>query len=536
MAVTLRWLIENSSLKNLRCVACPEKLAVAITSVNILDNPDVIKWIKENELILTSGYLIMNDEALQIKLIHDLHQVGCAALGIKVRRYFQSIPDSMIQEAERLGLPIIELPFFYSFSDISKVVYGRLYAQDTLHIRQEQRTIANLSNLFFGGKHLDEMLNFLSYQYHTTVFLVDSAGTVLEHSQTSQIGLEFPKHIPALSNPISVTTVSIPISGRTVEVLLVPLQGNLGGLCLIGTNNAALQKDINVLQRISVILSLKLEQRRFEWLSMYQQENGFMEFLMTGIEHLSEQEIIHMCDQYHFDYQCKRICISLFSLTEKGYTIPESLSDQIEAITADYCNKQSKNHIQSFICRSQKQLCIFLLCNPFVSNPELSSLAKALIDRFSTLLGGKEYSAIRFGISRCHQSIHTIHQSTRECIQTFELMREILPEARAYFYTDNTVYHLLNSMPADELRHIYLDTIAVLAQFDKDNNSDLLHTLTVFFQCRFNAMQAAKELFIHRNTLLNRLEKVRMVLHCDMQSMDDIMAIYLGICIFNMLN
>ena len=65
MPTTLRWLIESSSLENLHCVSWPEKLDTPISSVNVLDNLDVVKWIKPNELVLTSGYLFVDDEQEQ---------------------------------------------------------------------------------------------------------------------------------------------------------------------------------------------------------------------------------------------------------------------------------------------------------------------------------------------------------------------------------------------------------------------------------------------------------------------------------------
>ena len=114
-------------MENLHCVACSDKLDTPISSVNVLDNLDVVKWIKPNELVLSSGYLFMDDESLQRQLVQELHQVGCSALGIKTRRFFQTIPEAMLQEAERVGLPLLELPFFYSFSDISRVVFQRLF-------------------------------------------------------------------------------------------------------------------------------------------------------------------------------------------------------------------------------------------------------------------------------------------------------------------------------------------------------------------------------------------------------------------------
>ena len=43
-----------------------------ITGVNILDNPDSIQWIKPGELILTTGYIFIDNPTLQENTIWGL--------------------------------------------------------------------------------------------------------------------------------------------------------------------------------------------------------------------------------------------------------------------------------------------------------------------------------------------------------------------------------------------------------------------------------------------------------------------------------
>lgn len=113
-------------------------------------------------------------------------------------------------------------------------------------------------------------------------------------------------------------------------------------------------------------------------------------------------------------------------------------------------------------------------------------------------------------------------------------MSRVFPERSIFTAPEITAYRLLEQLPPEELRQIYLDTVAVLAQagpiLGAAADADGL------FACQFNAVQAAKELYIHRNTMLHRLEKIKEILHCDMTDMDQVMSLYLGLCIFKMLN
>ena len=86
-----------------------------------------------------------------------------------------------------------------------------------------------------------------------------------------------------------------------------------------------------------------------------------------------------------------------------------------------------------------------------------------------------------------------------------------------------------------ELRRIYLNTIVGLSEYDRANGTEFLKTLEAFYAHQFNASQAAKELYVHRNTLLHRMEKIKELLHCDFKDTNDLMTIYLGICVAEML-
>jgi len=113
----LRWLISNSSLKNLRCIACPDMLDQTFDSVTILDNIEMLKWIRQHELVLTNGYLFLNQNKKEIyETIESLKKEGCAGLGIKIKNVFTDLPRDIIEAAVQYQLSIIEIPYFYSLS------------------------------------------------------------------------------------------------------------------------------------------------------------------------------------------------------------------------------------------------------------------------------------------------------------------------------------------------------------------------------------------------------------------------------------
>ncbi|MBM6677061.1 PucR family transcriptional regulator ligand-binding domain-containing protein, partial [Olsenella uli] len=69
--------------------------------------------------------------------------IGCTALAIKTKRFFRQIPEAMIDEAKKLDFPIIELPYFYSFSEISQLIFQQIYKEKNTQAEHEQRFLSN---------------------------------------------------------------------------------------------------------------------------------------------------------------------------------------------------------------------------------------------------------------------------------------------------------------------------------------------------------------------------------------------------------
>ncbi len=61
---------------------------------------------------------------------------------------------------------------------------------------------------------------------------------------------------------------------------------------------------------------------------------------------------------------------------------------------------------------------------------------------------------------------------------------------------------------------------------------NLTRTLLKFLECKFNVSETAKELYIHRNTLINRMNKIKELLYNDLESMDTLIPlVHRGICV-----
>ena len=170
----MEWLITKSGLKNIRCIAGAKGLNARMDGVSIVDSPGAIKWAKPDELVMTTGYFLTDNPQGQKRMIRELKKAGCTGLAMKVNSYFDEIPEEMIYVAEQEGLPLLEIPYYYSFSEISQTIYNHIFEMNYQTRIKEQRLIEDISDIFFSKRGVMEIVYRIAEYLKRTVILTDS--------------------------------------------------------------------------------------------------------------------------------------------------------------------------------------------------------------------------------------------------------------------------------------------------------------------------------------------------------------------------
>ncbi len=79
-----------------------------------------------------------------------------------------------------------------------------------------------------------------------------------------------------------------------------------------------------------------------------------------------------------------------------------------------------------------------------------------------------------------------------------------------------------NLAPFEEL-------VRPLVEHDRERRSDLVRTLRAYFAAGANASEAADRMFLHRNSMLYRLERIQKLTGLDLKDPDASLALRLGL-------
>lgn len=123
------------------------------------------------------------------------------------------------------------------------------------------------------------------------------------------------------------------------------------------------------------------------------------------------------------------------------------------------------------------------------------------------------------GIGEVRHTLAQLGESYSQACTAVEVGRAFGPQQGVYAFDQLRLERFLMTVPREEgLRY---HRLLFNAQTAKLFNEEMLQTIEMFFQKDLNLSDTARQLFIHRNTLVYRLDKVQRQTGLDLRHFDD---------------
>ncbi len=113
--------------------------------------------------------------------------------------------------------------------------------------------------------------------------------------------------------------------------------------------------------------------------------------------------------------------------------------------------------------------------------------------------------------------------------------KETLTQPLVTHFNDLGVYRYLYKIAQmDDLRDVYQDQIALIDNYDSRKNTELLDTLEVYLECAGNLTKTSERLFVHRNTLIQRLDRLQSLCEVDLQERGNWLTLQIAIKVYKL--
>ncbi len=561
--LTIRDLFEIKAIDGLKIVAGEKGINNEISIVNIIENPEAFDWLSPNELLLSTGYIFKDNEQLQNRIIKELSEINCAGLVIKMKRYFDKIPQNMIDEANRLGLPLLELPFEYTLSRVISIINEKASGRyDLLN-----RKALDMHNLFFRitleGGGIERISSLLSATIGNPIVLVDRDWKLLhftEH-QDNKVPLAYcidivknrsvfsKSFLNSIPNDISEMKKSIKriyhIEGMEIKCRILPVavaNQIYGYIVVWQTVRELTEFDYIILEKASTIMALeRIKAKEIEEVKLKIRQD-FFDDLLTG--KITSSESIQTLSELHgLNYQYKYLCMVVNIESQEPSVSQDFIARKVHLENkARKCVELVYEHskfITGEITCFHRNNRIIILIGQNESRPSISvqEAKKYGNDIFEILNKYAQQTTFLIGIGSQYDTLHLLHKSFSEANESIRLMQKFDEKGGVSHFEDHSVYHLLDSnIKGIELEAFFIKSLGAIYEHDRLHETSYIVTLENFFHNNLNISETAKAMFLHRNTLIYRIEKIKEILNSDLKNSDELLQIQLALKIFRLLN
>src|SRR6185503_12943733 len=143
-----------------------------------MEVPDILDWVKPDELLLTTAYPLRDDPVALDALIPRLAERGLAGIALKPGRYIKAIPASMIEAAEQHAFPLIELPPEASFNEIINSVLTVILDVQAARLQRSAAIHDRFTSIALSGGGLRQIAEALAELVGRPVAIVDAQDVV----------------------------------------------------------------------------------------------------------------------------------------------------------------------------------------------------------------------------------------------------------------------------------------------------------------------------------------------------------------------
>ncbi|MCO5316755.1 MAG: PucR family transcriptional regulator [Solirubrobacterales bacterium] len=148
--------------------------------VHPLDVPDVSDLLRGGEMILTTGVSIGSSASAQRRFIRDLESEGAVGVAIELGFAWQrDLPGALIEEGDRLGMPIVVFRRGIRFVEVSEVVNGNLLDSGHALARRGEELHRALDASVLAGKGAEAVLGEVARRIENPVVLEDARGELV---------------------------------------------------------------------------------------------------------------------------------------------------------------------------------------------------------------------------------------------------------------------------------------------------------------------------------------------------------------------
>lgn len=514
MVLSVREALKKTALKHGKLLAGTDGLDNNITWVTIVEVLEDFKRLAEGELLITTAYGVEGQSGKQKCFIQNLAEKKISGVAIITGFYLSEISDEFIEEANKYKLPLIELPSFINFSDITRSILHKIIQIQYELLDFSEYIHQELLQLMLSNKSFPSIAEFLAKHSggNVAVYDINWEPVAVHTSTTLKNANQKESVIPFMSEELREV-----LNGREIA-FYESAEGNVRIINMAAPIAAedkmygyiVLTKPIELLTKIDrislrhavMVCALEFLKLKAITETEWKMQGDFLDEILSR-KWINTSAIMERCKNLGFNFSMLHNVFIIKQMNTSGITIINKNLYNLCEISKQVFQK---SNITIYVKLRRNSL-LLLLEGQKLDREEISAAAQEILERWAAKAPNTN---IIIGIGNNRSSIEQLPRCGEEAELSLKFGHFLKSRNQICFYADLGIFHWLIDLYEQkvDLRAMRDNILGNLIAYDHKHGNQLMETLENYLALNQNIQQTASALYIHRHTLKYRLSRI----------------------------
>jgi purine catabolism regulator len=498
--LTVREMLGQDAMRGTRIIAGAGGLDRVVRRLNVMTVPNIVRWTKQDEFLLTTGYPLPRRPGEFGQLIEQLAERGLAGLGVKLDEYLAEVPPDAVELADRAAFPVVVIPPTSPLDDVLSQTFETIVNRQAAALARRQQIHDAFLRVALTGGGLTRLAGELAEILPgADVVICDPAGYPL--AATARSGgpasgrVDTARLVAGVNQDAETGTTRAAAVIRAGEmrhgwVLAVGGTHGLPGTAGVAVEQAALVAALEITRDLAV---LAVEQ---------QFASNALHDLVTGTA-ADLGQALERAVRFGWDLQRPPTVLVARDCGDDAVR-PEGRPPEAAALRAvELWTRAVRDRDRDAAVAGFATELVAV-----VGIADAAALArKAHADM--TASTGRVYSV---GVSQVGAGPLDIPRLYEEARVALQVGQRLAGSGAVTNFAGLGLYRLISHVSQAELRAFVHDTLGPVLDLPEPTRSDLVKSLAVLSSTRFNVAESARVLHYHYNTMRYRVTKLERLL------------------------
>lgn len=503
--LTVNDILQRKHFDQIEIVAGKDGLVDQVKWVHIVEVTKIGNLLKGNELILSTAVAWRERKELFISIVQQLIKSNAAGLCIEYGTYTKGIPHEIISMANKANFPIILILKEVPFVEITQDIHTSLINQQYDMLANLEKISHILNKKLLSINHYDELLKVIYEELQVQILLLFQDESAKFYPVLPEIKREnILKKVQAQQEPSRfVVRATIELLGEKFAELIIISSSHQ----LTEYDQLIVDRTANALAQFFIRELYVEEKRRLE-------ESEWVNSWLEGKE--TTPSLLNHVSAY-------------LPKAPRGAVVCVYQVEKLENLT--YFKLYFRSILEqkgfSFLAVEKHKAIVFILFNERGLSDWKRRVVQA-IEKMKQLFSDMQSdTTFNFGIGKYVSDLNAVHESYQTALETIQVNQQFYHRSySSMFYDDLHIFRIISVASRHmNLQGMIEEYLGPIVEYDTAHQSKLMETLKMYLICNGSKKDTAQKLYIVRQTLYHRLEKIEQLLGSDFMSHEKRLAL-----------